>query len=194
MPANVDIADGGGSITVDGTVTSLTTSVTPGIGATDLGKAVDAVPGATDTGVAILAVRDDESAVLTPVDGDYVRLRTDRFGHLHVTQLPDATSAAKFAIIDAALSGDNTIVAAAGAGIKIRVLAVFMIATGTVTVRFESGAAGTALTGQMDLVANTGFTLPFCPVGWFETADNALLNLELSAAVSVDGAVVYVEV
>jgi hypothetical protein len=99
----------------------------------------------------------------------------------------------KFVIIDAATSGDNTILAAVSAK-KIRVLAAFLVSAGTVNVRFESGAGGTALTGQMNLVANTGFVLPFNPVGWFETASNTLLNLELSAAISVDGSLVYVEV
>jgi hypothetical protein len=99
----------------------------------------------------------------------------------------------KFAIIDAATSGDNTLVAAVNPK-KIRVLAAFLVAAGTVTARFESGASGTALSGQMNLTANTGFVLPFNPVGWFESASNTLLNLELSAAVSVDGSLVYVEV
>lgn len=99
----------------------------------------------------------------------------------------------KFAIIDAATSGDNTLVAAV-ASKKIRVLSLFLIAAGTVNARFESGTGGTALSGQMNLVANAGFVLPFNPVGWFETAVNTLLNLELSAAISVDGGLVYVEV
>lgn len=99
----------------------------------------------------------------------------------------------KFAPIDAASSGDNTIVAAVS-GKKIRVLALFLVAAGTVNVRFESGASGTARTGQMNLVANSGFTLPFNPVGWFETDATTLLNLELSAAISVDGCLTYVEV
>lgn len=43
-------------------------------------------------------------------------------------------------------------------------------------------------------MANTGFVLPFNPVGWFQTATNTLLNLELSGAISVDGCVVYIEV
>jgi hypothetical protein len=77
---------------------------------------------------------------------------------------------------------------------KIRVLSLFAVAAGTVNVRFESGAGGTALTGQMNLVANTGFVLPYNPLGWFETAAGTLLNMELSAAVSVDGSLVYVEV
>lgn len=230
-------------------------SVVPGTGATALGKAVDSAAGATDTGVALLAVRDDALTTLTPADGDYVPLRTDSTGALHVrisgggvsgivddaaftpgtTELvpvgfhADETSADSvnegdlgaarmsldrkiytiahhetstiyqngtartpgFAIIDAATSGDNTLLAAQGAGNKIRVHQLFLVAAGTTTVRFESGAGGTALTGQMNLVANTGFSLPYSPVGWFETAANALLNLELSAAVSVDGCFTY---
>lgn len=99
----------------------------------------------------------------------------------------------KFAAIDAATSGDNTLVSAVTSK-KIRVLSVFLVSAGTVNVRFESGAGGTALTGQMNLIANTGFVLPYNPAGWFETASNTLLNLELSAAVSVDGSLTYIEV
>jgi hypothetical protein len=98
----------------------------------------------------------------------------------------------KFAVIDVAGNGDNTLVAAV-ADKKIRVLACFLVAAGAVTARFEDGAGGTALTGQMNLTTNSGFTLPFSPVGWFETGVNTLLNLELSGAVSVDGCLVYVE-
>ena len=99
----------------------------------------------------------------------------------------------KYAVIDAALSGDNTLVAAVTSK-KIRVLALFVVAAGAVNVRLESGAAGTALTGQMNLTTNSGFVLPFNPVGLFETAVTTLLNLELSAAISVDGSLTYVEV
>jgi hypothetical protein len=93
----VEIFDGGGSHTVDGTVTANLAAgtnnigdvdvltVVTGTGATNLGKAVDAVAGATDTGVAILAIRDDALTTLTPVDGDYVNLRVNSTGALHVT-------------------------------------------------------------------------------------------------------------
>lgn len=104
-----------------------------------------------------------------------------------------AVVAPKFAAIDAATSGDNTLVAAVTSK-KIRVLSLFLVAAGTVNVRFESGAGGTALTGQMNLVANTGFALPYNPAGWFETASNTLLNMELSAAISCDGCLTYIEV
>jgi hypothetical protein len=99
----------------------------------------------------------------------------------------------KFAAIAAASSGDNTLVAAVNPK-KIRVHALFLVGAAAVTVRFESGAGGTALTGQMQLAANGGFVLPFNPVGWFETASNTLLNLELSGAISVAGSLVYTEV
>jgi hypothetical protein len=99
----------------------------------------------------------------------------------------------KYAVIDAATSGDNTLVAAVTSK-KVRVLALYLVSAGIVNVRFESGAGGTALSGQMNLVANTGFVLPYNPAGWFETGSNTLLNLELSAAISVDGTLVYIEV
>lgn len=98
----------------------------------------------------------------------------------------------KYAVIDHATSGDNTLVAAV-TGKKIRVLSYTLVAAAAVTVRFESGASGTALTGQMSLAANGGVSCAFNPGGWFETAAGQLLNLELSAAQSVDGHLSYIE-
>lgn len=60
-------------------------TITPGTGATNLGKAVDTAAGATDTGVAPLVIRDDSLTTLTPVDGDYTNLRVNSTGALHVT-------------------------------------------------------------------------------------------------------------
>lgn len=99
----------------------------------------------------------------------------------------------KFAVVDNATSGDNTLVAAV-TGKKIRVHQLALIGSAAVTVRFESGASGTALTGQMQFAANGGFVLPFSPMGWFETASDTLLNMELNGATSVDGVLGYTEV
>lgn len=101
----------------------------------------------------------------------------------------------KYATIDAASAGDNTLVSAV-VGKKVRVTSLFVVNghTSTQTVRFESGAGGTALTGQMILGANGGFVLPYNPNGWFETGVNTLLNLELAGATTVDGALTYIEV
>lgn len=60
------------------------TSVIPGTGATNLGKAIDTATGATDTGVLTLATRDDALSTLTPAEGDNVQLRTDSTGALWV--------------------------------------------------------------------------------------------------------------
>lgn len=102
-------------------------------------------------------------------------------------------SEVKFAAVDVAAAGNNTLVAAVAAK-KIRVLSVALVAFGAVVARFQTAAGGTALTGQMNLAANAVFALPFNPEGWFETTAGQLLNLELGGAVSVDGCLSYVEV
>jgi hypothetical protein len=102
-------------------------------------------------------------------------------------------SEVQYAVVDYAASGDNTLVAAV-TGKKIRVVSLALVAAGTVTARLESGAGGTALTGQMTMGVNTSIVLPYNPAGWCETAAAALLNLELSAAVSVDGVLGYVTI
>ena len=98
------------------------------------------------------------------------------------------------AAVNAASSGDNTLVAAVS-GAKIKVLEVVLVAASDVNVRFESGAGGTALTGVMSLLAagDNALVLPLAQPGyhWFETVAGALLNLELSGAVQVSGLIVY---
>lgn len=101
--------------------------------------------------------------------------------------------APKFAIISGASSGNNTLVAAV-TGKKIRVLSYALVAAGAVTVRFESGADGTALSGVMSLAANGGLACAFNEGGWFETAAGVLLNMELGGAVQVSGHLTYIEV
>ena len=99
----------------------------------------------------------------------------------------------KFAVISASTdNGDHTIVAAV-ASKKVRVLTYTLVADATVSARFESGAAGTALTGQMPLTANTGVHAAECKVGHFETAVNTLLNLELTGTGNVFGHLTYIE-
>lgn len=100
--------------------------------------------------------------------------------------------APKFAVIDHA-AADNTIVAAV-AGKRIRVVSYFLVNTTAQTIRFESAAGGTALTGQMALANNGVLEAPFNPMGHFQTVKGELLNLELSGATSVDGHLTYIEV
>lgn len=105
--------------------------------------------------------------------------------------LPDVIDV-KYKVIDHAAT-DQTLVAAVS-GKRILVTSLFFISAGTVTVRFESGTGGTALTGQMNFIANTGISLPYNEYGWFCTAKDELLNLELSTTVSIDGGLSYREV
>jgi hypothetical protein len=97
-----------------------------------------------------------------------------------------------FATIAASSSGANAIVAAAGASNKIRVLAVQLTSSGTVNAKWQS--ASTDKTGLAYFVANTGYVLPYNPLGWFETAANEALNLNLSAAIAVGGSITYIVV
>ena len=96
------------------------------------------------------------------------------------------------AVVSASTGGDNTLVLAV-TGKKIRVIALVLVASvGANSVRLESGASGTALTGVMDIVDNGQLILPWNPAGWCETAASALLNLELSASTAVGGVLNYV--
>ena len=96
----------------------------------------------------------------------------------------------KYAKIDVASAGDNTIVAAV-AGKKIRVLQYALVVGAATTVIWKSGS--TAISGDMSFDANSGISSPFSPVGLFETAAGEALVLNLSAANPVSGHLVYVE-
>ena len=67
------------------------TSVVPGTGATNLGKAEDAAHSSGDVGVMSLAVRNDDVAALGGADGDYAPLQVNAAGSLYTT---DATGEA----------------------------------------------------------------------------------------------------
>ena len=85
------------------------TSIIPGTGATNLGKAIDTATGATDTGVLVLATRDDALSSLTPVEGDNVQLRTDANGALWVA-------------LSGSAAGDGAILDGVSGSIKATVL------------------------------------------------------------------------
>ncbi len=89
------------------------TSVIPGTGATNLGKAIDTATGATDTGVLILATRDDALGALTPAAGDAVDLRVDANGalwtHDDVLDIAISGSELQVDVVAALPVGANTI-------------------------------------------------------------------------------------
>lgn len=74
-------------------------------------------------------------------------------------------------------------VAAAGAGIRIRVISVFVLADTPNKVTFKSAA--TAISALFSVAANGGFVLPPNEDGWFSTAANEALNVALTIATPV---------
>lgn len=124
-------------------------SVVPGTGATNLGKAADAVAGATDTGVVPLAIRDDALSTLTPAEGDYAPLRVSSTGALHVTgggggvqyNIDDAASATATGTVALVVRKDS---AASLAGTDGDVSALQVDANGAL--RVTGGGGGTEYT------------------------------------------------
>lgn len=96
-----------------------------------------------------------------------------------------------YAAVNASSSGNNTLVAAV-TGRRIVLIQAFLMAAGDVTATIQSGAGGTALIGPYSLPGKGGFVLSFNPNGWQETAEGALLNLNLGGAVQVGGVIGYV--
>lgn len=82
----LSVDDNGGSLTVDGTVavSSITTSITPGTAATNLGKAESAGHTSGDVGVFALAVRNDAGTALAS-DLQYSPLQVDSTGALRIS-------------------------------------------------------------------------------------------------------------
>lgn len=140
-------------------------------------------------GEPIASAGDVKATLIAGQDGtDAQAILTDSSGRVVISPGSGVTPA--FAAISGATSGDNTLVAA-NATKKIRVFALAIVAAGAVNVRFESAAGGTALTGVMSFAANGGYVLPYNEAGWFETAANQLLNMELGGAVQVSGQLTY---
>lgn len=76
-----------------GKISDITTSVVPGTGATNLGKAEDAAHVSGDTGVFALGVRNDgANTAFSGTNGDYTPIGTDAQGRVYVVQKsPTAT-------------------------------------------------------------------------------------------------------
>lgn len=87
--------------------------------------------------------------------------------------------------------GATTLVAAA-VGTKYRVLAAALVTTLANSVKFQS--ASTDITGTFPLAANGGLVLPFNEHGWFETATNEDLVINLSVATATGVQVQYIAI
>lgn len=164
------------------------TSVIPGTGATNLGKAEDAAHTSGDVGVLGMTVRQDTAAALSGTDADYQPLITDGNGRLHVNVgntvtvgSHAVTNAGTFAV-QAAQSGTwsvttthgktlksktgsasatfTLVAAVASKKIKVYSLSLITASTTAVTVTFKDGAGGTAVaTYPLQAITGTNFGL-----------------------------------
>ena len=118
------------------------TSVVPGVGATNLGKAIQSAQGTTDTGVPALVVRNDTLADLAGSDHDYAPLQVNASG-------------ARYTALAAGTASIGTVVLGAGTA-EIGKLAAGTASIGTVilgagTAEIGKLAAGTASIGTVIL-------------------------------------------
>ena len=130
------------------------TSIVPGAGATNLGKAEDVAHSTGDVGVAAMTVRANAAVSLSGADNDYQPLITDTNGRLHTNDVSTAAalSGSQFQVdVVAALpAGTNEIgKLAAGTAAIGKLAANSGVDIGDVTL-----TAGTAAIGK--LVANSG--------------------------------------
>ncbi len=195
----IPISDAGGSITVDGTVTATVASTVISTGSIT-GLLVGGVNVANTNPVPI----SDAGGSLT-VDGTITiasgsvtgllvggvavsgtnPVPTIAYGGMGAQWQSGSMREVSYAFLNSATSGSTQIVAAQGAGIKITVLSVHVMSSGSVYVRFtSSGSSGNVnKSGFYPVGANGGFVLPYNPHGWFRTNANEHLCLGLGAAI-----------
>ena len=155
------------------------TSIVPGVGATNLGKAIQSAQGATDVGIAALVVRNDTLADLSGADGDYSPLQVNATGALYTslaTSIPAGTNAiGKLAANSGVDIGD------------VDVTSLPSIPAGTNSIGTVILGAGTAAIGK--LAANSGVdigdvdvtSLPALPSG-----TNTIGKVDVNAIAPVD--------
>lgn len=133
-----------GSNTI-GNIGTISTSVTPGTGATELGKAEDAVHASGDVGVMALAVRSNTASSKSGSDGDYQPLITNTTGHLWVAQATNTVGGAS-----SIPTGSNTIGSIASIGTSVTP------GTGAANLgKAEDAAHASGDTGVMSLAVRT---------------------------------------
>lgn len=160
----------------------------------DIVLAEDAAHSSGDKGVMALAVRKDTPTQLAGADGDYTPFISDSNGRIRVSHgAHNKTTVSTGGT--ASTSGNNTLVAAGSAKLKVYAFSLSTTSTTAVTCIFQSGTGGSELWRvvlQAPSSVSTGANLVVAPPAWiFQTASATLLNLNLSAAVTVHWSVAY---
>jgi len=109
---------------------------------------------------------------------------------MNVTRTPPKHITCPIAFVNASTLGANTVLAAPGAGACIRVLSMALVSTGANAVKFQS--ASTDISATWPLAANGGLVLPYNEHGWFQTAANEALNVNLGTATATGVHIQYI--
>lgn len=125
------------------------TSVVPGTGATNLGKAIDSPTGATDTGVAMLAKHQGDTTHVTVADDDYDVLRIAEFGGLHVNPEQHHVIDNMNATTGWGALGNDTL--------NLALTSVHVLGSGSLSFDKVDGAANTVLGGIEKTISSTNF-------------------------------------
>lgn len=193
------------------------TSIIPGTGATNLGKAIDSAAGSTDTGVAPLAIRDDALTTLSPAEGDWAPLRVDANGSLWVQLAgalasttdsiaikPPATQVKKSYNTTSQQTGADVWSPASGKKIRVSnlIIGTYGTTAGRLILWFGANADTTYSEGTDEALfkasfapsstAKPGAVVTFTPPFEATTADHEL-HITTDAALSVDIVVVGYE-
>lgn len=139
----VELANNGTGVMTS--IGSITSSIVPGTGATNLGKAEDASHTSGDTGVFILGVRNDTILDRTTADNEYAPISTDGAGRVLVNIAPTTTWIT--GNISLATTTSTQVIAAAGAGVRNFITGVQISNTGSTAtlITFQDGSGGTTL-------------------------------------------------
>lgn len=166
-----------GSATV-GSIASITTGIVPGVAATSLGKAEDAVHASGDTGVQALGVRNDNAATdMTSGNGDYSSLATDIKGAQFVR---DRTGSAAVTSVAYVATTSTTLIAANAAR---RGLTIFNNSTVSGLYINLAGGTASATTGASQKIAVGGYYEVPAPctttavTGFWETGGTGSANI-----------------
>lgn len=179
---------------------NISTSVTPGTGATHLGKAIGGAVGATDTGVAALAQRDDVLTALSDPDGDYVPRRVNAYGAQWAIGDLCGSDAVQSADINLSAGTGNTEIVALSGSTVIYVCGFNWTVGGDATVQWITGTGTACATGETDKETFTtsatigyGIANPNNGSVQFKGAAGEALCVERSASVALTGRVTYVQ-
>lgn len=130
------------------------------------------------------------------VDVTRVAAGTNRVGGVYdvggtvIDEVPTARAVSR-AFVNATASGNTAVVAAQGVGVRIRVLAVFLMSATALTVKFQSAAGD--ITAGYPVAATGGFVMPETQHGWFQTNADEALNINLSGAGTVGANIIWVQ-